>query len=200
MKCDDVWPVLETGNFWERWRARRHLDQCPTCAQAAHRLVQVKRLLAEPEPLSPELRMRWRTAMAGDAPATLPVARKRSRIVLAAAAAAAAIVVAVVLWPKPARQPNRPARDVVGMPRFEPNPIEPKREAKRDVGSSPALATVIVETSPIQVKEIDVADELVRLRHELARSETEIRKLSDQAKLRQASAQLDLLLAKYTRN
>jgi hypothetical protein len=193
MKCDDVWPVLETGNFWQRWRARRHLDQCPTCAHAANKLIQVKRLLAEPEPLSPELRMRWRTAMSADAPAALPVARNRSQIVLAAVAAAAAIVVAVVSWPKP-------APDVVGMPRFEPNPIEPKREAKRDVGSSPAVPTVIVETSPIQVKEIDAAEELVRLRHELARSETEIRKLAEQAKLRQASAQLDLLLAKYTRN
>jgi len=200
MKCDDVWPALETGNFWQRWRARRHLDQCPTCAQAANKLVQVKRLLAEPEPLSPESRMRWRTATAGDAAAALPAARNRSRIVLAAVAAAAAIVVVVVLWPKHATQPKRPAPDVVGMPRFEPNRIEPKREAKRDVGSSPAVPTVIVVTSPVQVKEIDVAEELVRLRHELARSETEIRKLTDQAKLRQASAQLDLLLAKYARN
>jgi hypothetical protein len=197
MKCDDVWPAFETGNFWQRWRARRHLDQCPTCAHAANRLVQVKRLLAEPEPLSPELRMRWRTATAGDAPAALPVARNRSRIVLAAVAAAAAIVVAVFLWPKHPPQPNRPAPDVVELPRFEPDRIERNRPAKRDVGSSPAA---LVETSPVQVKEIDVAEELVRLRHELARSETEIRKLTDQAKLRQASAQLDLLLAKYARN
>jgi hypothetical protein len=197
MKCDDVWPVLETGNFWQRWRARRHLDQCPTCAHAANKLVQVKRLLAEPEPLSRELRMRWRTAMTGDAPAALPVARNRSKIVLAAVAAAAAIVVAVVSWPKHAPQPNRPAPDVVGLPRFKPNPLKRNRAAERDVGSSPAA---IVETSPIQVKEIDAAEELVRLRHELARSETEIRKLTEQAKLRQASAQLDLLLAKYARN
>jgi hypothetical protein len=197
MKCDDVWPLLETGNFWQRWRARRHLDQCPMCATAANGLMQVKRLLAEPEPLSPELRMRWTAAMAGDSRATLPAARNRSRIVLAAVAAAAAIVVAVALWPKHAPQPNRPAPDVVGMPRVEPNRIEPNRAPKRELGSPLAI---VVEASPVQIKQIDVADEFVRLRRELAQSETEIRKLAEQAKLRRASAQLDLLLAKYGRN
>jgi len=38
------------------------------------------------------------------------------------------------------------------------------------------------------------------LRHEIVRSETEIRRLAEQAKLRRASAQLELLLAKYGRD
>jgi hypothetical protein len=197
MKCDDVWPVLETGNSWQRWRARRHLERCPSCAKAAIRITQFKRQIAEPEPVSPELRMRWTGAMTVDSAVTLPVGRSRSKLVLAAVAAAAAAVVAIYLWPRNGANQTRPAPEFVKTQPVESTRLPAMQITKREPSSLP---TVTVGVSPVQVKEIDVRKELARLRQDLARSETEIRKLADQAKLRRASAQLDLLLTKYGRN
>jgi len=197
MKCDDVWPALETGNSWQRWRARRHLERCPSCSKAAIGLTQFKRQIAEPEQLSPELRTRWMAAMTVDSAVILPVGRNRSKLALAAVAAAAAAVVAIYLWPKISANRNQPAPEIVKTHVVEPKPQPTIQMSKPEPGSLP---TVVSEASPIQVKEIDVREELARLRHDLARSESEIRKLADQGKLRRASAQLDLLLAKYGRN
>jgi hypothetical protein len=196
MKCDDVWPSLETGNWWQRRRSRRHLERCSSCANAANKLVQFKRLLAGPGSIAPELRIRWMASAAIDAAASSPLSRNRSKLVIGSLATAAAIIVAVVLWSKNVAQPNRAAPNTVGSDRVDLKTIALNRADNHDLESPPAS---VVDASPVQVEEIDVAKELLRLRGELVQSETEIRKLADQAKLRQASAQLELLLADYGR-
>jgi hypothetical protein len=110
---------------------------------------------------------------------------------------AAAIVVSVALWPTNGRQPNRPAPKNVGSNRTSSNLAAVTPPGKQEVAALPGF---VVEQSPVQVEEIDGAGELDRLRHEIVRSETEIRRLAEQAKLRRASAQLELLLAKYGRD
>jgi hypothetical protein len=196
MKCDDVWPGLETGNWWQRRRARRHLERCPSCANAANKLVQFKRLLAGTGSNAPELRMRWMASAAIDPAASVPVSSNRSKLVIGSLATAAAIIVAVVLWSKNVPQPNRAAPNIVDSNRVDLKPIRLNRADNHNLESPPAS---VVVASPVQVEEVDVAKELLRLRGELVQSETEIRKLAEQAKRRQASAQLELLLADYGR-
>jgi hypothetical protein len=186
MNCDDVWPDLETGNWWKRWRARRHLKQCAACARAAGRLAQFKQILAEREPVSADLQGRWLAASAAGGSRTRVIGRVQSKFAVGAiASAAAAILAAIALLPQVVRQANRPKQEI-----HEPPPTA-------EYAAPPAA---VVHTSPVEVTPIDVGKELSRFRLELAQSESEIRKLDDQAKLRRASAQLDVLLDKYARN
>ena len=194
MKCDDVWPTLESGNWWQRRRASRHLKGCSSCAKAMKTLAQLKRVLSETDAPSAALRAQWMEASSSGPAQPIRVRRSASRFVIGSVAIAAGIVVAVVLWSNTAAKSNRPKPDIAGPSRPGPDRAAPKPAGKPERGLPSA---VVVQASSVQVREIDVAEELARLRNDIAQTDAEIRKLAEQAKLRQAGSQLELLIAKY---
>src|SRR5205085_279127 len=59
MRCNDFLPWLETGNWLQQARARRHAETCPSCAAAEQMLGRVKQDLRSPTKLPPRLRQKW---------------------------------------------------------------------------------------------------------------------------------------------
>lgn len=174
MKCEDVWPNLETGGRWQRWRVQRHVRRCASCAEAVQRLEVVRQQMAATKPLPPELRERWLSA--ADSTVVVPqrVTRHRMRIAIAATVVAASITLAILLQPERAVQV----------------PIPP-------ISNVPAMTTV--EVSEVQVRSLDVSEELSQLLQDISQSQAEIDELAEHIRLRQASDQLETLLTKYER-
>ncbi len=172
MKCEDVWPNLETGGRWQRWSAKRHVRRCTSCTEAVQRLEEVRQQMAVTKPLPPELRERWLSA--ADSTVVRPQRVTRHRIAIAVTVTAASIALAVVLRPDRAMQV----------------PIPP-------ISNVPAMTTV--EVSEVQVRSLDVSEELDQLLEDISRSKTEINELAEHIRLRQASDQLETLLTKYER-
>ena len=175
MKCEDVWPNLETGGWWRRWRATVHIRRCSRCAAEAELLQDFRQQMATSRPLSAEQRELWLAAV--ETPSVQPRSRvvTWTRVAIGATAVAACVALAIVVW-----------FERRGIPAIPPGP------------GGRSVATVT--ESPVQAEEVDVSEELARLAQEISRSEAELRDLVEQARLRQAGRELEILLAKYERN
>lgn len=201
MKCDDVWPFLETGHFWQRRRAARHLKECPNCARAAEKLTRLKQMLSQPESLPLDSRAQWAAVTKAISKTAVSRTPRRRKLLVGSIAAAAFVLLAVTLWIKNSAGPDihatgPPVPQIADEGSRDLRPIEaiPAAEPK------PAQGTALVEESRVHVQEVDVSQEFLRLRQELISTERELRKVADEAKRRQASARLDLILARHQRD
>jgi hypothetical protein len=94
MKCEECLSALETGNVWERRRARRHAAGCPSCAHAAATLDGWKSTLAAHDSLPSAHRQRWLSS----AGAEVGSRRRHRTAAYLAIGTAAAAAVGLAIW------------------------------------------------------------------------------------------------------
>jgi hypothetical protein len=191
MNCDDFLPLLATGGWLGRWRARRHARRCSRCAAAA-RLLRELRADEPIAPLPPHLRQSWLATTKADSDRL--ATRRQLALVgqpLGRIAAALAVAVSVLLlpfaigrwWAQPAV--NQPAVN-------QPAPVQHQAEAVKPGPVKRDGAGEIVITT------IEPAAELARLREQVARLAGDVERLADVSRRLETERQINELLARHS--
>jgi len=115
MKCEDFLPLLATGGYFGRWRARWHARHCSGCAAAALMMNELTEDRSLSVPLPTHLRQRWQAVVpdeyhsAAHRSAATRRTRSHARLSWVYAAAALASFALLALPPLIVRRWNEPA-------------------------------------------------------------------------------------------
>lgn len=185
MNCDDFLPLLASGGWFGRWRARRHASRCSRCAAAASLLRELKADRSE-TPVPANLRQMWLAAARKErrSIAAAPVRSPAHLRLLGFAAAPCAIACVMLLFVAIAQWKAKPAAPLAanppaaggGRPTTKASPQAP------DVGA-------------IAVVEIDPAQQLAWLDERVVRLASDVEKLAKASHKRDVERRIEKLLA-----
>jgi hypothetical protein len=171
MKCDVVLERSETGNWFERWQARRHAARCDACASALRSFEEAKQRWAKTEPLSPRHQVIWNAA--SRQPAMASRTRSKASLAIAAVTLAASLLLILFAWPwQKTKEQN--VREVRSLVQIQQTP-----------------------TSVVPLSEDFIAKEFAPLEEKLRDLEREIDQLRASAEKRDAQFQLAQLTKEY---